>query len=63
MLTLAKPLRRQVILLKNPGFSVDNHRFSCGLSQETGGEVGGARSYEYCFIALNIQSALMSWGC
>ena len=52
-----------MILLKNPGFSVDNHRFSCGLSQETGGEVGGARSYQYCFIALNIQSALMSWGC
>lgn len=51
------------MLLENLGFSVDNHRFSCGLSQVTVGEVGGARSYQYCFIALNIQSALTSWGC
>jgi len=62
-MTLAKPLRRKVMLLENLGFSVDNHRFSCGLSQVTVGEVGGARSYQYCFIALNIQSALTSWGC
>lgn len=60
MLTLAKLLRRKVIFLKNPGFSVDNHRFSCVLSL-SGDWWGGGKSQQLTILLYTLEYSVCSY--